>query len=227
MTTLSILANPDGTSVTTNRPRLAPGVVLAQLIAHAVNRRRFLGHVIKGTGAIATTVMAGGGLQTLFAAPASAQIYSCDGAKYGIGYGCPGSGYGSPCGPDPCCVGLSSACDCSDNPPNAYCYPSGVKSDCHGYANDYSGGQLNSCWTCYGPVFSCNGCACRYITTCCDCSVSTGCSGDGICISYNIYGQRTCAPSNTTTLYQIPSPAADLPAEFWLQPDWRVPTANM
>jgi hypothetical protein len=199
-------------------------IVLAQRIALAIDRRRFLRGSARTIGGVLGVILAGEGLQTAFASRASAAtIYSCDGANFGVGVGCPSASvYGRPCGPDPCCVGLSSSCNCSDTPGTTYCYPKGHKADCMGYANDYSGGQLSSCWTCYGPIYDCfTGCSCRYITTCCDCATTAGCSADGICISYDIVATKVC-PDKPTERFRIPTPAPETSIAFWEHEDWRI-----
>ena len=201
-------------------------VRLSQGIALAISRRGFLNRTARTIGGFVVALVAGEGLQAALASPASAgTIYSCDGAIDGVGPGCPSaSEYGKPCGPDPCCIHLSSACNCSDNPGVTYCHSHSQKADCHGNANDYSGGQLSSCWTCYGPALSCGSdCAYRYITICCDCSVSTHCSADGICISYDMYSVRiTGGPKKEKEVYRIPLPAPNPPVAPWTHPEWRV-----
>lgn len=199
------------------------GVSLAQRIAMAVSRRGFIGRSARTAGGVIIALVAGEGLQAAFASPASAgTIYSCDGAIDGVGAGCPSaSEYGKPCGPDPCCIHLSSACNCSDNPGVTYCHSHSQKSDCDGYADDYSGGQLSSCWTCYGPALSCgSGCAYRYITICCDCKTSSSCSADNICISYDMYSTKITG--SVKEVYKIPLPAPNPPVAPWTHPEWRI-----
>lgn len=150
-----------------------PTVRLGKQAAQAIDRRRFLRKVAAATFAGVATVMTGH-------LPALADDdLVCMGT---IGTGCPGSTYGNPCGPSPCCIasGRSTACKCATG------------TTCKNTANclgkdAHTWGTTDNCWTCitgwkyWGP-----NCSVKYTTTCCDCKTS-GCGDPSSrCIGYSI-----------------------------------------
>jgi len=155
---------------------------LAARVAERVDRRHFMRRVAKATFSAVALTAAGGTISVLRAAPAYAYASACEGATDGVGAGCPSGGhYGKPCGPSRCCGYLNGRPSGCHSGSNRGC-PSGT-TPCPGKAGTWSG---QSCWTCTGPVYPCDGtgCVCAYITTCCDCSTS-GCSdSSGRCISH-------------------------------------------
>ena len=148
------------------------------VMAEQIDRRRFLRTASKGIFVGVTAITTGSLWDWKYARRAYATNFQCAGAIHGVGPGCPGSAYGSPCGPDPCCNATS--CDCGSN---GNCATGGLS--CHGFDGDWGG---TSCWTCVTGFVCCQddgcACSCQYTTTCCDCR-GTNCGGDSICISVN------------------------------------------
>jgi hypothetical protein len=158
---------------------------MSKSLAIHVDRRGFMRRTARRTFMTTALLAAGGAVEVMKGAPAFAYATHCASSDNPPvkGKGCPGGGnWGSkfPCGPDPCCVSYSGACNCSTS--GAGCKSNSQDIHCHGKASTWSGA---ACWTCTGPAFPCKstGCHCNYVTTCCDCRL-TGCSS-GICISYS------------------------------------------